>query len=112
MTETFRVSTVSSIGATATPLLAGVSVQTIVVGCIVANIFTSVSTALVTVYVSNNSTGTRSFIVRGAQIPSGQALPILGTNNRLALETGDSLVFKSTSGNNSIDGTTTYMEIT
>lgn len=111
MTETFRVSTASSVGATATQVLVA-SGQTIVVGCILTNIFTSTSTALVTAWVSNNSTNTRSFVVRGAQIPQGQALPILGTNNRVALETGDSLVVKSTSGNNSIDITTSYMEIT
>ena len=111
MTETFRVSTASSVGATATTLVLA-SVQSVVIGCIVANIFTSTSTAIVTVYVSNNSPGSRSFIVRGAQIPAGQALPIFGTNNRLTLEPGDSLVFKSTSGNNSVDGTTSFMEIT
>ena len=115
MAETFKTTCISSIGTAATVGLGPVPAATtfVITAALLANTFTSASTAIASVYVSNNAGGAgRSWLVRGANIPANQTLPLLGTNTRGVMEASDSLVFKCASGGNSADLWLSYLEIT
>ena len=85
----------------------GASTQTTAIGLTISN--TSNSAITVTALHSDGVNDTH--IVKGATLPAGGALVAIGGNQKLVMETGDSIKISS-SANTSVDAILSVLEIT
>lgn len=85
----------------------GASTQTTVIGLTVAN--TTASQVLVDATVNDGSNDT--YIVKNAPVPAGGSLVIIGGDQKVVLETNDSIKVKSDTAT-SVDAVMSILEIT
>jgi len=85
----------------------GASTQTTVIGLTVAN--TTASQVLVDATVNDGSNDT--YIVKSAPVPAGGSLVIIGGDQKVVLETNDSIKVKSDTAS-SVDAVMSILEIT
>jgi hypothetical protein len=85
----------------------GASTQTTVIGLTVAN--TTASQVLVDAPVNDGSNDT--YIVKSAPVPAGGSLVIIGGDQKVVLETNDSIKVKSDTAS-SVDAVMSILEIT
>jgi hypothetical protein len=85
-----NISTTSSTVYTVPSIIASIGV-----GLVIAN--TTSSAITTNVYISR--TGTNYYIVSGAVVPSGGSLTVAGADQKLILQTGDSVIVSASAGN-------------
>ncbi len=81
--------------------------QTTAIGLTIAN----VSNSAITVSAMHNDGVDDTYIVKGATLPSGGSLIAIGGDQKLVLQTGDSVKISS-SANTSVDAILSVLEIT
>jgi len=106
MANTFKNSFAKDMGTSAVVIYSATT-QTTVIGLTLANTTTSVLT--VDVYIT--SSATNYYLVKGATIPPGGALVPVGGDQKLVLESGDSLRALSSLAS-SVDVICSVLEIT
>lgn len=106
MANTFKNSFAKDLGTSAVVVYSATT-QTTIIGLTLANTTTSVIT--VDVYV--NSASTNYYLVKGATVPAGGALVPVGGDQKLVLESGDSLRAVSSLAS-SVDVICSVLEIT
>ena len=85
----------------------GASTQTTAIGLTLSN----TSNSAITVSAMHNDGANDTYIVKGATLPAGGSLIAIGGNQKVVLETGDSIKV-SASANTSIDAILSVLEIT
>ena len=110
MANTFKRKLSRSVGASLTAVgsyTVGASTQTTVIGLTVAN--TTAAQVLVDATVNDGSNDT--YIVKSAPVPAGGSLVIIGGDQKVVLETNDSIKVKSDTAS-SVDAVMSILEIT
>jgi len=110
MANTFKRKLSRSVGTTLTAIdsyTVASSTQVTVIGLVVAN--TSSAQVLVDATVNDGTNDT--YLVKQAPVPSGGALVIIGGDQKVVLETNDSIKVKSDTAS-SIDAVMSILEIT
>jgi len=110
MANTFLRKTSRSIGTSATTVgsyTVGASTATTVIGLTCAN---TTATAI-TVDVTHNDGANDTFMVKGATVPSGGSLVVVGGDQKVVLEAGDSVKVTSSAAS-SCDVIMSILEIT
>jgi hypothetical protein len=96
MANTFKRKVSQGIGTSATAIgsyTVGAGTQTTVIGLTCAN----VTTTAVTVDVILNDGSTNTYIVKGATVPSGGSLVVVGGDQKVVLEPNDSVTVTASS---------------
>jgi hypothetical protein len=109
MANTFKSTAAASIGQTGTTVYtAPAGTTSTIIGLSVANTLTTATEINVSVRISKS--GTSYFVVRNAPVIPGGALVVLGGDQKLVLEAGNTLeIFSSLNG--SADAIVSYLEI-
>jgi len=110
MANTFLRKTSRSIGTSATTVgsyTVGASTATTVIGLTCAN----TTTTAITVDVTHNDGANDTYIVKGATVPSGGSLVVVGGDQKVVLEAGDSVKVTSSAAS-SCDVIMSILEIT
>ena len=110
MANTFLRKTSRSIGTSATTVgsyTVGASTATTVIGLTCAN----TTTTAITVDVTHNDGSNDTYIVKGATVPSGGSLVVVGGDQKVVLEAGDSVKVTSSAAS-SCDVIMSILEIT
>lgn len=110
MANTFKRKLSRSVGTSLTAVgsyTVGASTQTTVIGLTVAN--TTAAQVLVDATVNDGSNDT--YIVKSAPVPAGGSLVIIGGDQKVVLETNDSIKVKSDTAS-SVDAVMSILEIT
>ena len=110
MANTFLRKTSRDIGTTATSVggyTVGASTATTVIGLTCAN----TTSAAITVDVQHNDGSNDTYVVKGATVPAGGSLVVVGGDQKVVLEAGDS-VKVSSSAATSCDVIMSILEIT
>ena len=110
MANTFLRKTSRNIGTSATTVgsyTVGASTATTVIGLTCAN----TTTAAITVDVQHNDGSNDTYVVKGATVPAGGSLVVVGGDQKVVLEAGDS-VKVSSSAATSCDVIMSILEIT
>jgi len=110
MANTFKRYTEQSVGTTLTSVgsyTVAASTQVTLIGVTVAN----TTTSSVDVDVTHYDGATDTYIVKNAPVPAGSTLVVVGGEQKVVLETGDSVRVKSTAAT-SIDVVMSLLEIT
>lgn len=106
-TSNFKSYISSSIGTSNTTIFTATATATTVIGCSLANITTL--PVLGNVYITKSGGGS-AYIIKNAPIPSGGTLVIIGSEQKVVLQTGDSLSFSSNTAS-SIDAIVSTLEL-
>jgi len=109
MANTFKRKVSQGIGTSATAIgsyTVGAGTQTTVIGLTCAN----VTTTAVTVDVILNDGSTNTYIVKGATVPSGGSLVVVGGDQKVVLEPNDSVTVTASTAA-SIDCVLSILEI-
>ena len=109
MANTFKRKVSQGIGTSATAIgsyTVGSGTQTTVIGLTCAN----VTTTAVTVDVILNDGSTNTYIVKGATVPSGGSLVVVGGDQKVVLEPNDSVTVTA-SASASVDAIMSILEI-
>ena len=109
MANTFKNRTLRAVGTSAVDVGAVVAAntQTTLIGMTISNIVSSVISVTVTLNDGSNTT----HIVKDAPIPTGGSLLVCGGDQKIVLETGDSIRIRSNTAD-SINAVLSYLEIT
>jgi hypothetical protein len=110
MANTFKRKLSRSIGTSLTTVgsyTVGASTQTTVIGLVVSN--TTASQVLVDATLNDGSNDT--YLIKQAPVPSGGAIVIVGGDQKVVLETNDSIKVKSDTAS-SVDVVMSILEIT
>lgn len=110
MANTFKRYVSQSIGTTPTTVgsyTVGASTQTTLIGLTVANRTASV----ISVDVQHNDATNDTYIVKGAPVPAGSSLVVVGGDQKVVMETGDSIKVTSDTAT-SADVVMSLLEIT
>ena len=109
MANTFKRKVSQGIGTSATAIgsyTVGAATQTTVIGLTCAN----VTTTAVTVDVILNDGTTNTYIVKGATVPSGGSLVVVGGDQKVVLEPNDSVTVTASTAS-SVDAIMSILEI-
>ena len=109
MANTFKRKVSQGIGTSATAIgsyTVGAGTQTTVIGLTCAN----VTTTAVTVDVILNDGSTDTYIVKGATVPSGGSLVVVGGDQKVVLEPNDSVTVTASTAS-SVDAIMSILEI-
>ena len=109
MAYTFKRKVSQGIGTSATAIgsyAVGAGTQTTVIGLTCAN----VTTTAVTVDVILNDGSTNTYIVKGATVPSGGSLVVVGGDQKVVMEPNDSVTVTA-SASASVDAIMSILEI-
>ena len=109
MANTFKRKVSQGIGTSATAIggyTVGAGTQTTVIGLTCAN----VTTTAVTVDVILNDGTTDTYIVKGATVPSGGSLVVVGGDQKVVLEPNDSVTVTASTAS-SVDAIMSILEI-
>jgi hypothetical protein len=109
MANTFKRKVSQGIGTSATAIgsyTVGAGTQTTVIGLTCAN----VTTTAVTVDVILNDGSTNTYIVKGATVPSGGSLVVVGGDQKVVMEPNDSVTVTASSAA-SVDAIMSVLEI-
>ena len=109
MANTFKRKASQGIGTSATAIgsyTVGAGTQTTVIGLTCAN----VTTTAVTVDVILNDGSTDTYIVKGATVPSGGSLVVVGGDQKVVLEPNDSVTVTASTAS-SVDAIMSILEI-
>ena len=109
MANTFKRKVSQGIGTSATAIgsyTVGAGTQTTVIGLTCAN----VTTTAVTVDVILNDGSTNTYIVKGATVPSGGSLVVVGGDQKVVLEPNDSVTVTASTAS-SVDAIMSILEI-
>ena len=109
MANTFKRKVSQGIGTSATAIggyTVGAGTQTTVIGLTCAN----VTTTAVTVDVILNDGTTDTYIVKGATVPSGGSLVVVGGDQKVVLEPNDSVTVTASTAS-SVDAIMSVLEI-
>ena len=109
MANTFKRKVSQGIGTSATAIgsyTVGAATQTTVIGLTCAN----VTTTAVTVDVILNDGSTNTYIVKGATVPSGGSLVVVGGDQKVVMEPNDSVTVTA-SASASVDAIMSILEI-
>ena len=109
MANTFKRKVSQGIGTSATAIgsyTVGSGTQTTVIGLTCAN----VTTTAVTVDVILNDGSTNTYIVKGATVPSGGSLVVVGGDQKVVMEPNDSVTVTA-SASASVDAIMSILEI-
>jgi hypothetical protein len=98
---------VGTVAATVGSYTVAANTQTTAIGLTLANI----SNSAITVTAMHNDGANDTHIVKDATLPAGGALIVIGGNQKLVMETGDSIKV-SASANTSVDAILSVLEIT
>lgn len=110
MANTFLRKTSRNIGTSATTVgsyTVGASTATTVIGLTCAN----TTTAAITVDVQHNDGSNDTYVVKGATVPAGGSLVVVGGDQKVVLEAGDSVKVTSSAAT-SCDVIMSILEIT
>jgi hypothetical protein len=114
MANAFLSETDTGIGTSpATILTCGASTETTIIGLSISNIVTSQITVDVQLDASSRTTGAEDsvYIVKGAPIPVGGSLVVVGGDQKLVLEPGDAVKVTSSQAS-SADVVLSHLDIT
>ena len=110
MANTFLRKTSRNVGTSAATVgsyTVGSSTQTTIIGLTCAN----TTTSAITVNVQHNDGSNDTFLVKSATVPAGSSIVIVGGDQKVVLQTGDSIKVTS-SASSSVDVMMSILEIT
>ena len=110
MANTFLRKTSRNVGTSAATVgsyTVGGSTQTTIIGLTCAN----TTTSAITVNVQHNDGSNDTFLVKSATVPAGSSIVIVGGDQKVVLQTGDSIKVTS-SASSSVDVMMSILEIT